>query len=233
MSDGEDMTRNIMLLIVLGTVSVLILAGVSKVLDSREIDELKAAATSLRLHVAATNVRLETYSADSVHFAAARDSFDLLNASLRHDLKLARGRTRVVVVSRDSARATIEIDTLTPQLRNMIVLEREAAVSFRRERDILARSVRNLEAKSVIDSTELAQLGALIRAVRAERDSAMKIIAGHEGRLGWSFGKLFQDLPRKAACAGAGAIVAEINDGEVLLGAVIGLATCLVVGEIL
>ena len=227
------MTRNIMPLVVLGTVSVLILAGVSKVLDNRKIDELKAAGDSLRLHVAATNVRLETYSADSVHFAVARDSFDLLNASLRHDLKLARGRTRVVVVARDSARATIEIDTLTPQLRNMIVLEREAAVSFRRERDILARRVQNFEARSVIDSTELAQLGALIRAVRAERDSAMSIIAGHEGRLGWSFGKLFEDIPRKLACATGGAIAAELNDGKALTGAAVALGVCLAVEAIL
>ena len=227
------MTRNLMLLIVLGTVSVLILAGVSKVLDSRTIDALDVAADSLRLRIFATNLRLDIYTIDSARFQAQREQFRARQSALRHDLKLARGRTRVVVVSRDSARVTIEIDTLTPQLRNMIVLEREAAVSFRRERDIERGLRLNLEARSVIDSTELAQLGALIRAVRAERDSAMSIIAGHEGRLGWSFGKLFEDIPRKLACAAGGAIVAEINDGEVLLGAVIGLATCLIVGGIL
>ncbi len=228
------MTRNMMALIVLAVLVLLIGAGVSKYLDSRTIDALEVAATSLRLHISATDVRLEAYSLDSARFQTVRDSFRARESSLRADLKTAEGRTTVTIVSRDSARATIEIDTLTPQLRNMIVLEREAAVTFRVERDILARRVRNLEAISVIDSTELAQLGALIRAVRAERDSAMTIIAGHEARLEFNFFRsLFQDLPRKAACAGGGAVVAEVNKGEVLTGAAIGLGVCLFVEMVL
>ena len=227
------MTRTGILWVLAACFAFVILSGISKYLDSRTIDALDVAADSLRLRIFATNLRLDIYTIDSARFQAQREQFRARQSALRHDLKLARGRTRVVIVSRDSARATIEIDTLTPQLRNMIVLEREAAVSFRRERDIERGLRLNLEARSVIDSTELAQLGALIRAVRAERDSAMSIIAGHEGRLGWSFGKLFEDIPRKLACAAGGAIVAEINDGEVLLGAVIGLATCLIVGGIL
>lgn len=227
------MTRTVLTLAILGCL-VFIGAGVSKYLDSRTIDKLEVAADSLRLHIAATDVRLEAYSADSTRFEAMRDSFRLVSSSLRADLKSARGRTRLVIESRDSARATIRIDTLTPQLRDMIVLEREAAVSFRVERDIFARRVRNLEARSVVDSTELAQLGALIRAVRAERDSAMVIVAGHEARLELSFFRsLFRDLPRKAACAGGGAVVAAVNNGKELTGAAIGLGVCLFVEAIL
>ncbi len=226
------MTRTVMSLVLLGCL-LFIGLGVWKYLDSRTIDKLQAAADSLRLEISATDVRLEAYSADSTRFQAVRDSFQVLSDSLQADLERAKGRTRVVIVSRDSARATIDLDTLTAPLRNLLTLERKAAVSFRRERDILARRVGNLEARSAIDSTELAQLNVLIRAVRAERDGAMSIIAGHEKRIGWSFAKLFQDIPRKLACAGGGAIVAEVNDGNVLLGAVIGLATCLTIGAIL
>ncbi len=228
------MTRNTLLLIVAAVIGLLTFAGVSKFLDTRTKAALEAAGDSLRLHIAATDARLEAYSADSARFETEREQFDAVESSLRADLEVAEGKRQVVIVSRDSARATIQIDTLTPQLRNMIVLEREVAVSFRRERDILARRVRNLDARAVIDSTELAQLGALIRTVRAERDSAMTIIAGHEGRLEFNFFRnLFQDLPRKAACAGAGAIVAEVNNGKALTGAAIALGVCLAVEAIL
>ena len=228
------MTRNAMLIIVAATIGLLTFAGVSKFFDARKIDKLKDAGDSLRLHIAATDVRLASYVTDSTNFAAARDSFDILSASLRHNLKIAKGRTRVVIVSRDSAFATIDIDTLSAGLRNLLAIQREVAVSFRRERDILARRVRNLKARSVTDSTELVQLGVLIEAVRAERDSAMIIIAGHEKRLEFNFFRsLFQDLPRKAACAGAGAIVAEINNGKALTGAAIALGVCLAVEAIL
>ncbi len=226
------MTRNVMMAIVIAVIGLLVFAGVSKFFDARKIDALTDAGDSLRLHIAGTDVRLDAYSADSVEFEAKREEFRALESALRADLKTAEGRTQVVVVSRDSARVTIDIDTLTAPLRNLLNLERKAAVSYRRERDILARRVRNLEAKTVVDSTELAQLGALIRTVRAERDSAMTIIAGHEGWLGWSFAKLFQDIPRKLACAGGGAIVAEVNNGKALTGAAIALGVCLAVEAI-
>ncbi|KKM77408.1 hypothetical protein LCGC14_1370260 [marine sediment metagenome] len=222
------MTRNTLLLIVAAVIGLLTFAGVSKFLDTRTKAALEDAGDSLRLHIAATDARLEAYSADSARFETEREQFDAVESSLRADLEVAEGKRQVVIVSRDSARATIQIDTLTAPLRNLLTLERKAAVSFRRERDILARRVRNLDARAVIDSTELAQLGALIRTVRAERDSAMTIIAGHEGRLEFNFFRnLFQDLPRKAACAGAGAIVAEVNNGKALTGAAIALGICL------
>lgn len=227
------MTRTVLILATLA-VMLFIGSGISKYLDGRTIDALEVATDSLRLRIFATDLRLDIYTIDSARFEAKREQFRALESSLRADLKTANGRTRVVIKSLDSAYATIDIDTLSAGLRNLLAIQREVAVSFRRERDIFARRVRNLEARSVIDSTELAQLGALIRTVRAERDSAMTIIAGHEKRLEFNFfSKLFQDLPRKAACGVGGAIVAELNEGEVLLGAVIGLATCLVVEAIL
>ena len=227
------MTRNAMLIIVAATIALLTFAGVSKFFDGRTKDALRAEADSLRLHITGTDVRLEAYSGDSARFETERQQFRALESSLRSDLRSAKGRTRVVIVSRDSAFATIDIDTLSAGLRNLLAIQREVAVSFRRERDILARRVRNLKARSVTDSTELVQLGVLIEAVRAERDSAMIIIAGHEKRLEFNFFRsLFQDLPRKAACAGAGAIVAEVNNGKALTGAAIALGVCLAVGAI-
>ena len=226
------MTRTVLTLAILGCL-VFIGAGVSKYLDSRTIDKLEVAADSLRLQIVATDVRLEAYSADSTRFEAEREQFRTLESSLRADLQAATGRTRLVIESLNSAQATIDVDTLSAGLRNLLAIQLEVAESYRSERDIMARRVRNLEAKSVVDSTELAQLGALIQAVRAERDSAMAIVAGHEARLEFNFFRsLFQDLPRKAACAAGGAIVAAVNNGKELTGALIGLGVCLAVEAI-
>jgi hypothetical protein len=41
------------------------------------------------------------------------------------------------------------------------------------------------------------------------------------------FRDLFKDIPRKLACAGAGAVVAEINNGKALTGAAVALVICL------
>ncbi len=222
------MNRNVMLLIVAATFALLSLAGVSKFFDGRTISSLEAAGDSLRLRIAATNVRLDAYSADSTRFLVVRDSFELLSASLRADLKSARGRTRVVVVTRDSARATIDVDTLSAGLRNLLAIEREAAKSFETERDLERELREKTQAQLARTSARLREAQGLLWTVMAQRDSAMSIVAGHEKRLGWSFAKLFQDIPRKLGCSAGGAIVAELNDGEVLLGAAIGLAACLI-----
>ena len=97
---------------------------------------LKATGDSLRLRIVATDLRLDIYTVDSVRFVAARVRFDSIASSLRNDLRRVRGRGRVLSTSLDSARLTVQIDTLAPVLRGMILLERQMAESFMQERDL-------------------------------------------------------------------------------------------------
>lgn len=223
------MSRTMMSAIVIATISVLILAGVSKFLDTREKAELRAEGDSLRLHIAGTNVVLEQYGADTLAFAAWMDSTDRVNASLRVDLQSIQRATRVVVQARDSARTTIALDTLTPQLRMMIKLERDAAASFRNERDV-ERSLRlsvDTQFAQLRERMRVAEL--LIWTLAAERDSAMVLVARHEARFDFNLWRFLGDeIPQLMACAGGGMTVATINDGDLLIGAGIGLAACLI-----
>ena len=217
------------MLVVFVIAGLLAAAAVSKVLDARNIRALEDTGDSLRLEVAATNVRLEAFTGDSARFAAQRDSFDLLSARLTVDVQAARGRSRVAIVSRDSARATVQIDTLTPALRSLIVLEREAAVSFQQERD-LERELRiSTEAQLAAFRTRLAAAEALLFTITAERDTALSLVSRHEARLEFNLFRWFgEEIPQLLACSAGGAIVAVINDGDLLIGAGIGLAACVV-----
>ena len=227
------MTRTVLSLAILGC-ALFIVLGVWKYLDSRTIDRLEAAASSLRLRISTTNARLKTYSVDSARFETERQQFHALEAALRADLNSARGRTRVVTESRDSAFATIDVDTLSAGLRNLLAIQREVAKSFKAERDLERELREKVLAQLARTVVRLRKAEVLLSTVIAQRDSAVSIIAGHEKRLEFNFFRnLFQDIPRKLACAAGGSIVAEINEGDVLLGAVIGLATCLIVGGIL
>jgi len=223
------MTRNVMLLVVIATISVLILAGVSKVLDAHDKAELRATGDSLRLHIAGTNVERDQLRNDSIVNAAWRDSVKILTDSLRSDLNEADEAAPAIVQARDSARATIQPGDLSPRALNMILLERRVAESTL-NRYTLEHSLRlNLEARSVIDSTELAQVRALIATVTGERDTAMSLVARHEARLDFNLWRFLGDeIPQLLACGGGGAVVAELYEGKVLVGAGIGVAACLV-----
>ena len=130
------MTRLESFAIVLAVVILGVALIASKVLDARDIKALKVTGDSLRLHIAATDVRLDAFTSDSANFVAFRDSSEAVSASLRADLRRTRGRGRVVSASLDSARLRVQIDTLAPVLRGMILLEREMAQSFMQERDL-------------------------------------------------------------------------------------------------
>lgn len=74
----------------------------------------------------------------------------------------------------------------------------------------------------------------LVFQLQTERDSALDLIGDYQRQLNPGFfRRLFKDLPQKMACGAGGAAVAAFNDGDVLLGAGIGLVACVLVGAIL
>ena len=222
------MSRN-MRLAVIAVVGLMLAGTVSKVLDGREKAALRATGDSLRLEVAATNVRLDAFSSDSVRFQAFRDSSERRASSLRNDIRRVQGRGRVVSASLDSARLTVRIDTLAPALRDRILLEQEMAQSFMQERD-LERKLR-ISTEIELDAFRIRLLAAegLIFALRGQRDSAMVLVGRHEARFTFNLWRFLGDeIPQLLACAGGAAVVATLYDGNEVIGASIGLAACLV-----
>ena len=227
------MTRNTMLLVVVAVLGLSLGSGLFKYLGSRETAALRATGDSLRLEVAATNVRLDAFSGDSARFQAFRDSTDALGSRLRAELQQVQGRTRGLTLSLDSARLTVHIDTLAPVLRGMILLEREMAQSFLQERDLERELRQSTETQLAAFRERLQAAEALIFSLRGERDSAMVLVARHESRLTFNLWRFLGDeIPQLLACSAGGAVVATLNDGNELIGAGIGLAACLVKGAI-
>ena len=228
------MTRNAMLIIVAATIGLLTFAGVSKFFDAQKIQDLRDRETAQHIAAKVSDERQATLMAQLATDSAVRDSLERFNVQLRLDLQRAQTRTVRIVQVRDSARATIQEDTLSAGLRNLLELERNVAESFRVERDLERELKEGAEQQIATFLERQRALRILLLDVTAQRDSALTLVGDAIAAASPSFfSKLFQDLPRKAACTGAGAIVAQVNEGEVLLGAVIGLATCLVVEGIL
>ncbi len=222
------MTRNLMALIVLAVLVLIVGAGVSKYLDSRTIKDLRKRETTLQVVAGESDKRQAVLMAELAADSVARDSLEELNLELRRDLQRAETRTVRIVHVRDSARATIQEDTLSAGLRNLLELERDVAESFRVERD-LERELRKMAEVQVAQLLKRQRaLRLLVLDLRAQRDSALVLASDAIAAASPNFfRRLFQDLPRKAACTVGGSIVAEMNDGKALTGAAIALGVCL------
>ena len=227
------MTRNIMMLIVAATIALLTFAGVSKFFDARKIQDLRDRETAQQIAAQVSDERNAVLAAQLTADSVARDSLELVNATLRLNLQRAQTQTVRIVQVRDSARATIEEDTLSAGLRNLLSIEREVAESFRIERD-LKRELREGAEQQIATLLERQRaLRILLLDVTAQRDSALVLVGDAIDAVSPNFFRdLFKDIPRKLACGGAGAIVAEINNGKALTGAAIALGICLAVEAI-
>ena len=228
------MTRDTLLVIVAAVIILLTFAGVSKFFDARKTQDLRDRETAQQIAAQVSDERNAVLMAQLATDSVARDSLELLNVELRRDLQRARSQRVSIVQVRDSARATIEEDTLSAGLRNLLSIEREVAESFRGERDLERELKEGAEQQIATLLERQRALRILLLDVTAQRDSALVLVGDAIDAVTPNFfAKLFQDIPRKLACAGAGATAAAFNDGDVLLGAGIGLATCLVVEGIL
>ncbi len=226
------MTRTTLLLVILGCL-VFIASGVSKYLDGRTIQNLRERETVMQVVAGESDKRQAVLMAQLATDSVVRDSLEQLSVALRLDLQRARTQRVRIVRVRDSTRATIDPDTLSAGLRNLLTLEREVAESFRFELD-LERTLRQRAEQQITNLLERQRaLRFLLLDVTAQRDSALSLAGDAIAAVSPNFfAKLFQDIPRKAACVGGGAIVAELNDGKVLTGALVGLGVCLAVEAI-
>ncbi len=222
------MTRNALLLIVAATIGLLTFAGVSKFFDGRTIDQLKDRLSVQKVEAAATDVLIDRVRRQAATDSANADSVVGMYAALRDSLTDARETTSTAIVRVVTVRSTINEDTLTAGLRTLLAAEREVCNACAAERNLERTRADKAESDLRLIRPRLDSARKLLFAVRAERDRALDLsgdaIAATSPNF---FSKLFQDLPRKAACAGAGAIVAEVNDGKALTGAAIALGVCL------
>ena len=209
------------LIAIIGIVSV-------KVISGNTNKRLEARADSLELASAATDVLVNQVRERAAIDSARADSVEAENAALRRDLTAARNRSARVIIRVDSIRATIDEDTLTAGVRTFLEAQREVCKACAEERGLEQRRADKAESelsriRPRFDSSRL-----LLFQVQAERDTALALVGDYQNQLDPGFFRqFFQDLPQKAACAGAGAVIAEINNGKALTGAAIALGVCL------
>lgn len=216
-------------------VAIIIVVGLaSKIIDRRALAELRVRSDSLKLTAAATDVLVDQVRQRAAADSTRADSVEAANAALRRDLTAARNRSARVIVRVDSVRATIDEDTLTAGLRTLLAAEREVCKACAEERGLEQRRADKAESELNRIQPRFNSSRLLLFRVQAERDTALALVGDYQRQLNPGlFRRLFKDLPQKAACAAGGAAVAAINDGDVLLGAGIGLVACLVVEAML
>ncbi len=220
-----DMSRNALLLIV---ALVVLLVGSNWFHTARGTD-LKADGDSLRLENAALKPRLERFQADSATVHTRLDALANHNRRLEADRERASQRTDTVTVLRDAARADIDIDTLTAPVRGLLRLEQQVSAALRNELAITRTVLDSTRAENALIKPRLDEAEALVVSLKDQRDGAMTLVARHEARLEFNLWKFLGDeIPQLGACAGGGAIVASLYEGQALVGAGIGLGICLV-----
>ncbi len=209
---------------------VAIAAIAAKTLDSLEKTRLETTADSLGRVAAASDVLVAQIRAQAAIDASRADSMVAVVEAIERDLAAANARTAQVVVRVDSARATVDEDTLSVGLRGLLAVERLMAASHRSERD-LERDLRQVvEGELARCRPILAATQVLLVQVQGERDAFQAALEDALDQLQPGFWRgLLLDLPEIGGAAGAGAVVAALNDGDVLLGAGIGAAAALAI----
>ncbi|KKM70980.1 hypothetical protein LCGC14_1435260 [marine sediment metagenome] len=201
------MTRNVMLLIVAATIALLVFAGVSKFFDARKIQDLQDRETAQQIAAQVSDERNAVLAAQLTADSVARDSLELVNATLRLNLQRAQTQRVRIVQVRDSARATIDPDTLSPGYRNLLLIEREMAEGETVRADLAETLLKSSDAQNATLLERQRALRILLLDVTAQRDSALVLVGDAIDAASPSFFRdLFKDIPRKLACAGGGAM---------------------------
>lgn len=218
----------------LAAVVAILVLGFSAV--ARRVDDMDRRIRSEALEVRAkrTDQRLQVFSlrAEQDSTLIAWLQGDIIR--LEEEADAAHETTVEALAARYGARARVQEDTLAPAFRQLLSAERTVAQSYRREFGIAVKARIASDSIALIESARADDAVSLLWGVRSERDSALTLLTEYRRSLDFSLSRLlFQDLPRKAACAGGGAAVAAINEGSVLLGAGVGLIACILVESIL
>lgn len=216
---------------VIGAVVIFGVVQVVQAIDARKYDVLEETTDSLLLVAAATDVRVA--AADARHLADSiwKDSIRVVEAGLLDALAAREREGRRNRASLDSARATINEDTLSAGLRNLLLAERTMAESWRMQLVTVRDSVMPIvrvqlaRAEAARDS-----LRVLVLTLVPERDAALEIIAGYQAQLDFNLWRWIGDeIPTLLACAAGGAIASVVGDGDAIVGAGIGVGSCVVV----
>ena len=218
----------------LAAVVALMVIGFSAVARRVDDTDRRIRSEALEVRVRATDVTLDAFRVragqDSTRIAWLQS--DIMR--LEEEADVAHYSTLEALATLESTRAGVQEDTLAPALRQLLGAERDVAQSYRRELGVAIQARAASDSIVQIESARAEEAVSLLWDVRAERDSALTLLADYRRSIEFSISRLlFRDFPRKAACAGGGAAVAAINKGDVLLGAGVGLAACLVMESIL
>ncbi len=224
------MTHRDLLVAIILIVVLAVAALASKLIDKSAIDDLKERLTTQTVEAAATDVLVDQMSRQATADSVRTDSVEAVVEELRRDIAQAGARSAVIVARVDSIAATIDEDTLTLGLQALLTAQRDLCAACAEERDLERRRANLAESEAARIGPRLADARLLVLDLQTQRDSALALAGDAVDRLSPSWFKLLlQDLPQKAACAAGGAAVATYNEGQILLGAGIGLAACLVV----
>ena len=219
-----------------GIVIVTIVAGFLGILSIRsrlQVDGLEAQLNSVKLSSAATDVLVAQVRQDAASDSARADSVEAVLRVIRRDLTQARARSARVIIRVDSVRLTMDEDTLTAGVRNLLAAERAVCEACAAERDLERRRADVAETENRLIGPQLDASRLLVYDLQAQRDTALAIGTSLMAQINPGFWRgLFLDLPEIGAGAAAGAAVATLNDGDVLLGAGIGAAVALVFKQV-
>lgn len=218
----------------LAAVVTLMVLGFSAVAHRADDAGRRMRSEALEVRVERTNVLLDRYNRLAVQYRVRVTALQDTITQLEEEADVTQGTTLEALAVRQRARADVEEDILSPEVQLLLGAERAVAEGYRGQLAV-AIQARAVGARIVrIESARADEAVSLLWGVRAERDSALTLLADYRRGLDFSLSRLlFRDLPRKAACAGGGAAVAAINQGDVLLGAGVALVACLLMESIL
>ena len=224
---GVSRAAAVTVVVILGLFAITKLSGLaSDAADAELLDRVD----SLRTEAAKTDLVIAAAAAREITDSIWRDSATALVAELGDSL---RGRERVTRALRgrlDSARATVDEDTLSAGLRALLAIEREVADGFRVERDLGAQILATTRAQLFREEAARVELSRLVVTLVAERDTALAVIATFEQRIEFNLWRwLGAEIPTIVGCAAGGAIASAIAKGDLLVGAGVGAGSCVLV----
>ena len=214
-------------------VVVLILMAISRIssaITAAGDEELLDRVASLRAEAEKSDVVIAAAAERAIADSIWRDSATAHVAELEGALR-ARERAHAVDRGRlDSARATVDEDTLSADLRGLLAIERRVADGFRIERDLGAQILATTRAQLAREEAARAELALLVVTLAAERDTALAVIATFEQRISFNLWRwIGAEIPTLVGCATGGAIASAIAKGNLLVGAGVGVASCTLV----
>ena len=192
--------------------------------------ELRGRVDSLRTEATKTDLVIAAAAERAISDSIWRDSATAVIAEVEAELQARERLTRAMRGRLDSARATVDEDTLSAELRGLLAIERGVAEGYRVERDLGAEILATTRAQLAREEAARAALARLVVTLAAERDTALAIITTFERRIEFNLWRwIGAEIPTIVGCAAGGAIASAIAQGDLLIGAGVGVTSCVLV----